>query len=105
MLSDPIKQEIRDRLAAISKAMPGFRSRPAQRLMIAEVAKTLANCPDPDSKSAKPDPGKVILCTQGGTGTGKSLGYALAGMVMAKHKAKASPMTSGSTSRPTAMAA
>jgi ATP-dependent DNA helicase DinG len=88
MLTDVIKQEIRDRLAAISKAMPGFRSRPAQRLMIAEVAKTLANCPDPDSKSAKPDPGKTTLVIQGGTGTGKSLAYSLAGMIMAKHKAK-----------------
>lgn len=88
MLSDAIKQEIRDRLDAITKAMPGFRSRPAQRLMIAEVAKTLANCPDAGTKSANTDPGATCCLINGGTGTGKSLAYSVAGMVMAKSKKK-----------------
>ena len=47
MLTEQTKQEIRDKLAAISAAIPSFRSRPAHRLMIAEVAKTLARCPGP----------------------------------------------------------
>ncbi|WP_126448029.1 ATP-dependent DNA helicase DinG [Sulfuricystis multivorans] len=88
MLTEDTKQEIRDKLAAISKAIPGFRSRPAQRVMIAEVAKTLARCPDPGLSVSKPVPGQTILVIQGGTGTGKSLGYGLAGMVMAKRKGK-----------------
>ena len=86
MLTEVAKQEIRDKLAAISKAMPGFRSRPAQRLMIAEVAKTLGR--SPDAGQEKPATGTAILCVQAGTGTGKSLGYALPGMVMAKQKGK-----------------
>lgn len=88
MLNETTKQEIRDKLAAVSKAMPGFRSRPAQRLMIAEVAKTLARCPDPGQNSVKPAPGTTAICVQGGTGTGKSLGYSLAGLIMAKQKNK-----------------
>lgn len=88
MLTETTKQEIRDKLAAISKAMPGFRSRPAQRLMIAEVAKTLARCPDPAPNAGKPTPGSTALVVQGGTGTGKSLAYSLAGMIMARLKGK-----------------
>jgi|JI9StandDraft_2_1071091.scaffolds.fasta_scaffold04537_6 ATP-dependent DNA helicase DinG len=88
MLTEDTKQEIRDKLAAISKVIPGFRSRSAQRVMIAEVAKTLARCPDPSPNAGKPVPGQTVLVVQGGTGTGKSLGYGLAGMVMAKRKGK-----------------
>lgn len=88
MLTDTTKQEIRDKMAAISKAMPGFRSRPAQRLMIAEVAKTLARCPDPGQAKVQPDPRATVLVSEGGTGTGKSLAYGLTGMIMAKLKGK-----------------
>lgn len=88
MLTEDTKQEIRDKMTAISKVIPGFRSRPAQRLMIAEVAKTLARCPDPGPNAGKPVPGQTICIAQGGTGTGKSLAYGLTGMVMAKRKGK-----------------
>lgn len=88
MLTNDAKQEIRDRLAAISASMPGFRSRPAQRLMIAEVAKAFAHCPDPGPSATNPPPGSTILVVQGGTGIGKSLAYSLSGMVMAKRKGK-----------------
>lgn len=88
MLTENTKQHIRDQLNAIAKAMPGFRSRPAQRLMIAEVAKALAHCPDPGSNTCTPAPGATALVVQGGTGTGKSLGYGLAGLIMAKLKGK-----------------
>lgn len=87
MLNETTKQEIRDKLAAISTALPNFRPRPAQRLMIAEVAKTLAHCPDPGSAAAAV-PGKTVLVAEGGTGTGKSLAYSVAGLVMAKAKGK-----------------
>lgn len=88
MLTEDTKTEIRDKMTAISAAMPGFRSRPAQRVMIAEVAKTLARCPDPGPNAGAPTPGSTVLVVQGGTGTGKSLGYGLAGIVMAKRKGK-----------------
>ena len=88
MLTENIKQEIRDKMSAISAAIPGFRSRPAQRVMIAEVAKTLARCPSPSSQAEKPAPGKTTLVVQGGTGTGKSLGYSLSGMALAAHRGK-----------------
>lgn len=82
MLTDAVKQEIRDRYQAISKAMPGFRSRPAQRVMIAEIAKTLARCPD----QGAPVPGQTIVAIEAGTGTGKSTAYSVPGVVMALHK-------------------
>ena len=88
MLTETTKQEIREKLAAISTVMPNFRSRPAQRVMIAEVAKTLSRCPDPGPNAGTPTPGTTICVFQGGTGTGKSLGYSVAGMVMAKQKGK-----------------
>ena len=88
MLTETTKQEIREKLAAISVAMPNFRSRPAQRVMIAEVAKTLSCCPDPGPNAGTPTPGTTICVFQGGTGTGKSLAYSLAGMIMAKLKGK-----------------
>lgn len=88
MITEDTKQEIRDKLAAISTAMPGFRSRPAQRVMIAEVSKTLAHCPDPGPNAAAPVAGTTTLVVQGGTGTGKSLGYSLAGLIMARRKGK-----------------
>lgn len=88
MLTETTKQEIRDKMAAISKAMPGFCSRPAQRIMIAEVAKAFSRCPDPGPQVGTPSPGSTVCVIEGGTGTGKSLGYSVAGIVMAKQKGK-----------------
>jgi len=88
MLTESTKQEIREKLAAISSAMPNFRARPAQRLMIAEVAKTLSRCPGPGPNAGTPTPGTTVCVCQGGTGTGKSLAYGLTGMIMAKKKGK-----------------
>ena len=56
--------------------------------MIAEVAKTLARCPDPGPNAGVPTPGTTVLAIQGGTGTGKTLAYGLAGIIMAKLKGK-----------------
>ena len=87
MLTESTKTEIRTRFAAIGAAMPNFRPRPAQRVMIAEVAKTLAKCPGAETKEA-PAHGSTVLVVQGGTGTGKSAAYGLAGIIMAKEKGK-----------------
>src|SRR5699024_9848324 len=59
-LSENIKQEIRDALAAFAET-PGFRPRKSQRRMIAEVAKTLAG----------EYGGEQVVCIEGPTGTGK----------------------------------
>ena len=90
MLTDAIKAEIRARFAAIAAAMPEFRSRPGQRIMIAEIAKTLARCPESagDCVPARPQPGSTCVCIQGGTGIGKSLAYTLAGVILARQKKK-----------------
>ena len=87
MLTESTKTEIRTRFAAISAAMPNFRPRPAQRVMIAEVAKALGKCPDAGTNQV-PAPGSTVLIAQGGTGTGKSLSYSVCGITMAKAKGK-----------------
>jgi hypothetical protein len=84
MPDESTKQEIRDRLAASSKAISRFRPRAAQCAMIAEVAKTLARCPDPNSSDHALPVGETVFVVQGGTGIGKSLGYFL----LAKLKGK-----------------
>jgi ATP-dependent DNA helicase DinG len=73
-LTDGIKQAIRTALANVTATLPGFRSRPAQRLMIAEIAKTLAG----------EHGGAPIIAVEGPTGTGKSLAYLLAAIPLAK---------------------
>ena len=92
MLDEDTKQEINTRLKAVATAMPGFRARPGQRVMIAEVAKAFGRCPDPlpadQAPSARPPTGQVIACIQGGTGIGKSLGYSLPGVILARRKGK-----------------
>ena len=60
MLIETTKQDIRDKLEAVGKAIPGFRSRPAQRLMIAEVAKTLARCPDAGQQAVASAPRPIL---------------------------------------------
>lgn len=87
MITDSIKAEIRSRFATLSSEIPNFRSRPAQRVMIAEVAKTFAKCPATGSGQAN-QPGETILVVQGGTGTGKSAAYGLSGVLLARLKGK-----------------
>jgi ATP-dependent DNA helicase DinG len=91
MLKETTKQDIREKLDLIKQAMPTFRSRPGQRVMIAEVAKALARCPDPapeGKEQPRPLPGSSVVCVNGGTGIGKSLGYGLVGILMAREKKK-----------------
>ncbi len=77
-LSDETKNQIRSALAAIREAVPGFRDRPSQRRMIAEVAKTL---------SGEYGDSHIIAC-EAGTGTGKSLAYLLAAIPVAQARRK-----------------
>lgn len=77
-LGEDTKQHIRDGLAAMTQT-PGFRSRATQRLMIAEVAKTLSDEYGGDER---------VLCVEGPTGTGKSLGYLLPAIPVAQKRDK-----------------
>lgn len=76
-LASQTKQLIRDALSRMA-ATPGFRSRPTQRFMIAEVAKTLSG----------EYPGERVICVEGPTGTGKSLGYLLSAIPVAQAREK-----------------
>lgn len=68
MLDPKVKERIRSAYDRIARKTDGWRDRPMQRRMIAEVAKTLAG--EYGEKFR-------ILTVEGPTGTGKSLGYLL----------------------------
>src|SRR5699024_2805639 len=69
-LSEAVKQTVRDALQRVS-ARTGFVRRRSQRLMMGEVAKTQAG------EYTTSVNGERIICVEGPTGTGKSLGYLL----------------------------
>ncbi|GFZ91564.1 ATP-dependent DNA helicase DinG [Dyella caseinilytica] len=71
MLTDALKGNVRDSYAKVKDGLPGFRARPAQLRMIAEVTKALA----------QPAGAAVI---EAPTGTGKSMAYLIAGVEVAK---------------------
>ncbi|WP_281560540.1 ATP-dependent DNA helicase DinG [Thalassomonas sp. RHCl1] len=68
MLSDKLKQAIRQAYKAIGENLPNFNPRKQQTFLIAEIAKTLAGDYDKARK---------IITIEAGTGTGKSLAYSL----------------------------
>ncbi|HUA81391.1 MAG TPA: ATP-dependent DNA helicase DinG [Dyella sp.] len=71
MLTDTLKENIRDAYARVKDGLPGFRSRAAQTRMIAEVARAL-------SQSG----GAAVI--EAPTGTGKSMAYLVAGVEVAR---------------------
>jgi len=71
MLTDAIKDSIREAYARVKEGLPGFRARGAQTRMIAEVAKALAQ-----------SGGAAVI--EAPTGTGKSMAYLVAGVEAAK---------------------
>ncbi len=90
MLTDALKQDIRNGLAAIAAGMPNFKSRAGQRMMIAEIAKAFALCPQGKIEPAEriANTGATFVCINGGTGIGKSLAYCLAGSIVARQREK-----------------
>ncbi|ARD46172.1 ATP-dependent DNA helicase DinG [Colwellia sp. PAMC 21821] len=74
MLSDKIKQVIRTSYKAIGENLTNFNPRKQQTFLIAEIAKTLAGDYDKVRK---------IITIEAGTGTGKSLAYALGSIPLA----------------------
>jgi ATP-dependent DNA helicase DinG len=71
MLTDAIKDSIREAYTRVKEGLPGFRARAAQTRMIAEVAKALAQ-----------SGGAAVI--EAPTGTGKSMAYLIAGVEAAK---------------------
>jgi ATP-dependent DNA helicase DinG len=79
MLSDKLKQAIRQAYKAIGENLTHFNPRKQQTLLIAEIAKTLAGEYDKDRK---------IITIEAGTGTGKSLAYCLGAIPLALSRDK-----------------
>jgi ATP-dependent DNA helicase DinG len=75
MLTDALKTVIRDAYARIKEGLPGFRARPAQTRMIAEVARALSQAG-----------GAAVI--EAPTGTGKSMAYLIAGVEVARAQKK-----------------
>ncbi len=74
MLSDKLKQVIRQSYKAIGENLSHFNPRKQQTFLIAEIAKTLAGEYNKDRK---------IITIEAGTGTGKSLAYTLGAIPLA----------------------
>jgi ATP-dependent DNA helicase DinG len=79
MLSDKLKQTIRQAYKAIGENLTHFNPRKQQTLLIAEIAKTLAGEYNKDRK---------IITIEAGTGTGKSLAYSLGAIPLALSRDK-----------------
>ncbi len=74
MLTDKLKQVIRQAYKAIGESLSNFNPRKQQTFLIAEIAKTLAGEYSKDRK---------IITIEAGTGTGKSLAYSLGAIPLA----------------------
>ncbi|MEY8213837.1 MAG: ATP-dependent DNA helicase DinG, partial [Colwellia sp.] len=79
MLSDKLKQAIRQAYKAIGENLTHFNPRKQQTLLIAEITKTLAGEYSQDRK---------IITIEAGTGTGKSLAYCLGAIPLALSRDK-----------------
>jgi len=88
MLNDAEKDAIRDHYRALTQKLSGFRPRPAQRKMLAEVANAFSRCLERPSEEMPEREGESIIVIEGPTGVGKSLAYLLAGGVMARARNK-----------------
>ena len=90
MLTEQEKSAIQTHYKALSNALNGFRPRPSQRKMIAEIAKTLSQVPENNEEDDKPfeQTGESIVVIEGPTGVGKSLAYLLSGSILAQTRGK-----------------
>jgi len=84
MINDSIKQSVQATYQTIANKMEKFRKRYTQRLLIAEIAKTISG-----SRNEK------ILIAEGPTGTGKTLAYLVAAIPIANALKKSLVISSG----------
>jgi ATP-dependent DNA helicase DinG len=85
VLSEQVKTEIQEAYTRLLDAK-GYKARYCQKLMIAEIARTLGNIEtDEDGKRLSQSNSCVV---EAGTGTGKTIAYALAALPVAKAAGK-----------------
>lgn len=89
MLTDSLKQQIQSAYSQFLESR-GLKSRYGQKLMIAEIAKTLGNIEldDENHRESTPGTGNHICVVEAGTGTGKTIAYLLPALVIAKYLGK-----------------
>jgi len=80
MLNEEIKQSIQTAYSTFLERK-SLQARYGQRLMIAEVAKALAS-------HSSDDPDTALAAIEAGTGTGKTVAYAIAAIVLAQQAEK-----------------
>lgn len=86
MLTDAEKSQMQACLHALREAMPGYASRRAQLVMMAEAAHVLGSLGD--AGAGLPPPAERIAAIEAGTGTGKTLGYLLPAIVLARSRGR-----------------
>ncbi|HYE70942.1 MAG TPA: ATP-dependent DNA helicase DinG [Aquabacterium sp.] len=82
MLTRKESADLQRFVAAVSRALPGYRESEQQRQMMAAVAETFDSCLH-RSATAETDGSNVLVC-ESGTGTGKTFAYAIAGLVVGR---------------------
>lgn len=88
MLAEKNKASIDECLAKIAQHLPGFKHRSGQHAMITAVAEAFTRVSPNSSDDEDTQNGDSILVIEGPTGTGKSLGYLLPAIVMARAQGK-----------------
>lgn len=78
MLNDTLKEEIQSAYSRLLE-QKGYRPRQCQKSMIAEIARTLGDLEESENR---------VCVIEAGTGTGKTLAYALAAMPVARQYRK-----------------
>ena len=84
MLSDELKDSIRDAYGAVMERK-SLSPRWGQRQMIAEIANTLSHIPPPGETG---DGQSSVCVIEAGTGTGKTIAYAVAAIPLARARGK-----------------
>lgn len=89
MLNDALKKQIQSAYSQFLESK-GLKPRYGQKLMIAEIAKTLGNIELDDENNRLPSEqgGAHICVVEAGTGTGKTIAYLLPALVIAKYLGK-----------------
>lgn len=88
MLTETEKQAISNHYRTISRNLPNFRPRAAQREMIAAIANAFSRTQSGENNEPPKREGESIVVIEGPTGVGKSLAYLLAGGIMAQTRGK-----------------
>jgi ATP-dependent DNA helicase DinG len=86
MLTRQEQQDIEAFITAVKTSLKDFQDRPAQQTMIRAVSETLDQCRH-GVDTADTDGSNFLVC-ESGTGTGKTLGYAIPAIVMARSTGK-----------------